>query len=51
MGEKFKKFAGNLKIILKNIGASAEKTLQNLDKADKEINEKMKVAMGSASKY
>lgn len=51
MGDKFNRFAGNLKIILKNIGKSAEKTFNNLDQADKKIQEKMKQSMGSASQY
>jgi arsenate reductase-like glutaredoxin family protein len=51
MSEKLKRVIKNMGVIFKNIGTSAGKTLENLDKADKELNEKMKKAMGSAEKY
>ena len=51
MGEKFNRFKENLKVTIKNMGASAEKTLGSLEKADKEMQEKLKKISGSASDF
>ena len=48
MGEKMRRFKKSLVITLKNFGSATEKVLGNLEKQDREINEKMKRAMGSA---
>lgn len=42
MGEKFNRFKENLKNTVKNIGASGSQIMDKLEKADKEIDEKMK---------
>ncbi len=51
MGEKFDKFKVGLKASLRNLGNITEKTLSDLEKSDRELNEKLKKAMGSASDF
>lgn len=43
-----KRFWENLKGTLKNLGQSAGKVMENLEKQDKEMNERMKKVLESA---
>jgi hypothetical protein len=47
MGEKLKKFLESLQITLKNVLASSQKVLDDLDKADKKIEKDMGLLSGS----
>lgn len=49
MGEKYKRFMESLKITLKNLGSSTGKVLENLEKSDKEINDKIAKAVGETN--
>ena len=51
MPSRFQRFKENLKIIIENLGTSTGRILENLEKADKELNEKMKKATETASNY
>jgi hypothetical protein len=51
MGEKLKRFAHELGKTFKNLGSASAKVLNDLDQADKKLQEKMKQKMGSASNY
>jgi len=46
---KLKQVIKNMGVIFKNMGASAGKIMKEMDKADKDLQEKMKRSMGSAS--
>lgn len=46
MGEKTKRFMDSLKQTLSNLGKVTGKTLENLEKSNKEMEEKMKKATG-----
>lgn len=51
MGEKMRRFGRSLKETLKNMGSATGKILENLEKSDKAMNERMQKALGNASKY
>jgi flagellar biosynthesis chaperone FliJ len=51
MGEKTKRFMQELKKTLSSLGSATSKTLNDLDQADKKLQEKMKKSMGTASQY
>lgn len=51
MGEKFNRFKESLKRTLSNLGSSTGNVLKNLEKTDKELNEKIKKATGSISNF
>jgi len=47
MGERLKRFGEALGHTFKNLGASAGKVLNDLEKSDKELQEKIKKATGN----
>jgi hypothetical protein len=54
MGEKTERLKRTLKqmgVIFGKMGETGSKILNDMDKKDKELQEKMNKAMGSASKY
>ena len=46
---KLKKFSDQMGVTLRQMGSSASKVMENLEKSDKEMNEKMKKILNSAN--
>lgn len=46
---KLKKFSEQMGVTIRQIGSSASKVMENLEKQDKEMNEKMKRILNSAN--
>ena len=49
MEDKLKRFGKAFGHTFRNLGASVGKVLENLEKSDKEMDEKIKKAMGSVN--